>query len=123
MSAEDELREAVRRRADALAAADPDGLAALLHPRFRWTSHRGEQFDRESYLEADTRGGLRWHAQVLEQVDVVVVEDTGVVRCVVNDQVDVGGRRRSLRMGALYCSADAGRVSSTVAGPAERIGG
>lgn len=46
MGDEDELRAAVRRRARALAAGEPDALEAVLHPLFRWTSHRGEVFDR-----------------------------------------------------------------------------
>jgi hypothetical protein len=98
MSAEDEVREAVQRRADALAAGDPFGLTRVLHPGFQWTSHRGEMFDRDAYVRANTGGRLRWLAQVLEQVDVVVVGDTGVVRCVVNDQVQVGGEPKSFRM-------------------------
>jgi ketosteroid isomerase-like protein len=55
-------------------------------------------FDRDAYVRANTGGRLRWLAQVLEQVDVVVVGDTGVVRCVVNDQVQVGGEPKSFRM-------------------------
>lgn len=98
MSVEDEVCEAVQGRAAALAAGVPAGLTRVLHPQFWWTSHRGETFDRDAYVRANTGGGLRWLAQVVEQVDVVVVGDTGVARRVVSDQVQVDGEQRSYRM-------------------------
>jgi hypothetical protein len=47
------------RRADALAEADADALTRLLHPAFRWTSHRGEVFDRQRYMDSNTHGETR----------------------------------------------------------------
>jgi ketosteroid isomerase-like protein len=95
---EDEIRAAAEERASALAARDHDRLASLLHPRFSWTSHRGEVFDRAGYLRSNTAGTNQWHDQRLEQVDVVVVGEVGVLRCVVTDEVDVGSGRQSFRM-------------------------
>lgn len=74
-------------RADALAAADPARLTALLHPDFRWTSHLGRVFDRAEYVEANTGGGTVWRAQTLEDPEVVVVGDAAVLRAVADDEV------------------------------------
>ncbi|GAA0255611.1 nuclear transport factor 2 family protein [Cryptosporangium japonicum] len=85
-----ELREAVERRAAALAAGDASALEALLHPAFRWTSHRGEVFDRAAYVRANTGGGLVWRQQVIESFDAVVIGDTGVATLLVTDVVSAG---------------------------------
>jgi hypothetical protein len=98
MSDEDELRAAVERRAEALASGRPADLEAVLHPRFRWTSHRGEVFDRAAYVLSNTGGGLRWRQQLLDQTVVVVLGGTGVVTSVVTDHVEVAGESRAFRM-------------------------
>jgi ketosteroid isomerase-like protein len=98
VTAEAELRAAVQRRADALAGGSPQALESLLHSHFRWTSHRGERQDREAYVRANLGGRLRWIAQHLDAIDVVVVGDAGVVTCIANDQVEVDGEPHSLRM-------------------------
>jgi ketosteroid isomerase-like protein len=91
MSAADEVEQAAEDRAAALASGDRDRLLALLHPDFRWTSHTGERFDRESYLSANTAGGpTRWSGQRLTGTEVVVHERTAVLRCQVVDEVDRG---------------------------------
>jgi len=51
---EQHLLDAVNARADALARADAVALRRLLHPDFRWTSHRGEVVDRETYIDNNT---------------------------------------------------------------------
>ncbi|GAA3393603.1 nuclear transport factor 2 family protein [Cryptosporangium minutisporangium] len=98
MTDEDALRAAVERRAEALAAGEASGLEAVLHPRFRWTSHRGEVFDRAAYVRSNTAGGLVWRQQLVDRTDVVVLGDTGVVTCLVTDHVEVEGEQRSYRM-------------------------
>jgi hypothetical protein len=98
VSDEDALRAAVQRRADALASGDGGKLEALLHPGFRWTSHRGEVFDRAAYIRSNTSGRLRWNQQLFDQTDIVLVGDTGVVTCVVTDHVEVGGEAKTFRM-------------------------
>ncbi|MFK4088417.1 nuclear transport factor 2 family protein [Kribbella sp. NPDC020789] len=85
---EAEVIAAAEARAAALAAGDADTLRFWLHPRFRWTSHLGAQFDRESYLAANTGGSLRWSAQTLTDIEVTVVGTTAVLRCVVTDSVN-----------------------------------
>ena len=92
MTPEDEVLAAATARADALARADADALRARLHPLFGWTSHRGDTFDRETYVRRNTGGGLRWHGQALEDARVVVVGDTAV------DRVEVDGRPEVFRM-------------------------
>jgi hypothetical protein len=60
VSDKDQVLAAARARADMLSAGDTAGLRALLHPAFGWISHRGEIFDREQYLAANTGAdGLR----------------------------------------------------------------
>ena len=64
-------------------------------------SHRGEIFDRDRYIEANTSpGGTRWRGQDLADVDVVVVEATAVLRTVVTDTVFTaqGGQRQRMPM-------------------------
>jgi hypothetical protein len=85
---EEQVLIAARARAAALAAGDAAALRALLHPRFGWVSHRGEIFDRDRYVAANTApGGVRWRAQRLEQAQVDVAGDAAVLRCTVTDVV------------------------------------
>ena len=89
---------AATQRARALAGGDEDALRRLLHPDFRWTSHTGEHFDRESYLRSNRRGGTVWHGQTLRDPAVVVVGPAAVLTCVVVDEVDRGDGVRTYTM-------------------------
>jgi ketosteroid isomerase-like protein len=91
---EDEVLAAALARADALARGDADALRARLHPLFCWASHRGDTFDRETYVRRNTGGDVRWHGQTLEEVRVVVVGDTAVLHCTAVDHVG----RQAFRM-------------------------
>lgn len=93
-----EVLAAARRRADALGRGDRDALEALLHPQFVWTSHKGTTFDRSTYLDANAGGPTRWHGQRLEDVDIRVVDDVAVLRCVVTDDVTTADGRETFRM-------------------------
>ena len=77
----------VEARSAALADADPEALRALLHTDFRWTSHVGDSFDRESYIRANTTGQTVWRAQTVLDPEIVVVGDAAVLRCTVVDEV------------------------------------
>ncbi len=90
--------DAKRRRGQALAKADRETLYKLLHPRFRWTSHRGVTVDRDTYIRNNTDGSLRWRAQTLDDVDVVIAGDTAVARCIVTDDVTRAGQIQQYRM-------------------------
>ena len=100
MSEEDTraVLEAVRRRSQALVAADAPALSALLHPQFQWTSHRGDTFDRDAYVRANVRHGIDWQHQSVGDVSVAVVGDTAVVRAIATDQVVRGGRSDTFQM-------------------------
>ena len=74
----------VEARSAALVGGDADALRAMLHPRFGWTSHAGESFDRESY---NTSGRTVWRAQTLLDPEVFVVGDAAVLRCTGIDEV------------------------------------
>ena len=89
---------AANRRAAALAAADAGALRDLLHPDFRWTSHRGQVLDRATYIQGNTAGSLSWQRQQLDHVQVVVVGDTAVLLAVVTDEVTRDGRAQTFRM-------------------------
>ncbi|WP_327632961.1 nuclear transport factor 2 family protein [Kribbella sp. NBC_00482] len=95
---EDQVVAAARDRADALASGDGERLRSLLHRDFGWISHLGEEFDRERYISSNVGGSLTWNAQTLTDVQVVVVGDTAVLRCVVMDHVDAGRGEESFRM-------------------------
>ncbi len=97
MNQADEVLRLAEARAAALVEGEPDRLRRLLHPEFQWTSHRGERFDRESYVLANTRG-LRWLRQRIEDPEVTVAGDTAILLCTVNDTVARDGEEHSLRM-------------------------
>ena len=86
----DEVISAARARASALVDADADGLRTVLHEQFRWTTHRGDTYDREEYIRRNTGGRLAWNSQQLTGTDVVVVGDTAVLRAEVTDTVQSG---------------------------------
>ena len=98
MDTSEQVLEAARRRAAALASGDAQELRSLLHPDFRWVSHTGERFDRESYIASNTGGATRWSRQDLSDVDVVAHDSTAVLRCQVLDEVDQGDGIEEFRM-------------------------
>ena len=93
-----EVIRAAEERADALASGDAERLRELLHAEFRWVSHAGERFDRDSYVDSNTRGDLSWSEQKLIDVAVVAHARTAVLRCTVVDTVDRGHGPREYRM-------------------------
>jgi len=93
-----EVLAAARERAAALAAGDSSRLTALLHPSFRWVSHRGDRFTREEYVERNTRGPLAWRSQALEEPEVTVVGETAVLHAVVRDVVATESGDEEFRM-------------------------
>jgi Domain of unknown function (DUF4440) len=95
---EDQVVAAALARADALASGDGEQLRSLLHPDFHWTSHLGEQFDRELYVASNTALSPTWNNQSLARIAVIVVGDTAVLRCVVTDRVDHGRGIETFRM-------------------------
>jgi ketosteroid isomerase-like protein len=95
---EDEVLAAAAARADALARGDADALRARLHPLFGWTSHRGDTFDRETYVRRNAGGTTHWYGQALEDVRLVVIGDTAVLRCTAVDRIEVDGRPEVFRM-------------------------
>jgi ketosteroid isomerase-like protein len=54
----------------------------------QWTTFRGGVLDRDSYIDGNTNGSLRWHAQRLLDPEVVVVGDTAVLTALVVDEVE-----------------------------------
>jgi predicted kinase len=95
---EEGLRRAVQRRTDAVASGSEMQLERLLHREFVWTSHRGEVFDRESYVRANTGWSLSWRSLVLDDVRAVVTGDIGIVTATVTDTVEADGRPVRQRM-------------------------
>jgi hypothetical protein len=93
----DDVLTVAELRAGALVAAEPDRLRRLLHPEFRWTTHRGERLDREGYVRANTRD-LRWIKQRLEDPEVTVVGDTAILLCTAHDTVVRDGVEYTYRM-------------------------
>jgi Domain of unknown function (DUF4440) len=82
----DEVLMVAELRASALVAGEPDRLRRLLHPEFRWTSHRGERLDREGYVRVNTRE-IRWVKQRLEDPEVTVIGDTALLLCTAHDTI------------------------------------
>ena len=78
---------AAEARAFALADADAERLAGLLHEDFRWTTHVGETYSRQEYIRRNTEGHTVWRSQHMTSADVVVVGDTAVLCAEVTDVV------------------------------------
>ena len=74
-------------RAAALADGDAERLLELLHEDFRWTTHRGDVFDRAEYVRRNTAGDTVWRSQDLVDPHVTVVGDTAVLHAEVTDVV------------------------------------
>jgi len=99
MHERDKVLTAAEARATALAAGDVTALRELLHPAFGWVSHRGDIFDREQYIAANTGpSGTRWREQRLTHVDIEVVEQTAILRAVVTDTVITAAGEQRLQM-------------------------
>ena len=94
----EQVQQAAAARAQALARGDTAALTDLLHPSFVWTSHRGEVFDRDAYLAANSGAGSRWLAQQLDDVRVVVAGDAAVLVAVVRDEVEGSDGAELFRM-------------------------
>jgi hypothetical protein len=93
-----EVLEAARSRATAMTTGDPQELRKLLHPQFRWFTHTGEGFDRESFVRSNTGGTSRGTREELSDVHVIAHERTAVLRCQVVDAVDQGAGVEELHL-------------------------
>ena len=98
MNVNSEVLAAATMRADALGCGDRNRLEPLLHPQFVWTFHKGETFNRTTYLDANTGGRTAWHGQQLGDVDVRVIDDVAVLRCTVTDDVTTATGRETFRL-------------------------
>lgn len=86
-------------RAAALAKSDAGRLLELLHEDFRWTTHRGDVFDRAEYVRRNTEGDTVWRSQDLIDPRVTVVGDTAVLLAEVTDVVlAANGEPETFRM-------------------------
>lgn len=90
--------DAALERADALKRRDGESLGRLLHPKFCWISHKGDQFDRDAYLRSNIEGQNTWHAQTLEQPNITMFGATAILTCIVTDDVSTMAGRSSYRM-------------------------
>jgi Domain of unknown function (DUF4440) len=73
-------------------------LEVMMHPDLQWTTFRGEVLGCEDYIAGNTGGHLRWRAQRLDDVKVVVVGDTAVLTALVTDEVTRAGQDLSFRL-------------------------
>lgn len=93
-----DVLDAALERADALKRRDGELLGGLLHPNFCWISHKGDQFDRDTYLRSNLEGQNTWHAQTLEQPKITIFGTTAVLTCIVTDDVSTMAGRSQKRM-------------------------
>ena len=87
MDSAQQVMAAAEERASALAAGDAERLSGLLHDDFRWTTHRGETYDRSEYVRRNTGGRTVWRSQRLSGAEVVVVGEAAVLHADVTDVV------------------------------------
>ena len=93
----EEVLEAARARARALAERDWAAVEAALHPDFVYTNAQGIRIGRDQYLAFVRDGPLRWREQRLEDARVVVSGATAVLTARVIDDVEVDGEPYELR--------------------------
>lgn len=98
MTDEQDVRQAAHLRAEALASGSATHLRGILHPMFVWTTHRGDVFDRNAYIESNTSGSLIWKRQRLEGVEVRVVRKVAVLTGEVVDEVERDGQPQTFQM-------------------------
>lgn len=91
------LRDADRRRRDAMIAGEPDTLAALLDDELAWTHSSGKQDDKTSLLDRIAAGGTVYLE--LEVSDDSVTDCGGVLvhRGNLSGRASVDGREKALR--------------------------
>ena len=94
----EEVAAAAFRRAAALAAGDEAALRLLMHPGLQWTTFRGEVLGYADYISGNTRGGLKWRSQDLEDIKVVVAGDAAVLTAAVTDEVTRDGIESVFRL-------------------------
>ncbi len=94
----EDVKAAAAARAEALARRDGRALRAVLHQHFVWTSHRGDTFDVDGYVAANSGAGSRWLGQTLHDVRVTVVGSTAVLVGLVVDEVESDGGVDVFRM-------------------------
>jgi ketosteroid isomerase-like protein len=87
MGAAEQVISAAEERASALAAGDAGRLSDVLHEDFRWTTHRGETFNRSEYVRRNSEGQTVWLSQELSGAEVVLVDDTAVLYAEATDVV------------------------------------
>lgn len=97
MITQDVLNAALE-RADALKRRDGESLGRFLHPKLCWISHKGDQFDRDTYLRSNIAGQNTWHAQTLEHPRITIFDATAVLTCIVTDDVSTVAGRKQNRM-------------------------
>lgn len=98
MDAVEQVIEAAKARASALADGDARRLTDLLHQDFRWTAHVGETYDRTEYIRRNTEGHTVWRSQHLVNPEVVIVGETAVLYAQVADVVLGGDNTETFRM-------------------------
>jgi ketosteroid isomerase-like protein len=121
LTSRDEILAATERRSAALVARDAGALRELHHPDLRFTTHRGDVRDLDTYIAGNTEGELVWRAQRLLDPDVVVVGDTAVVTGVVRDEFERAGvpGGHDMRLTLVWVRGDGvWRVLAAHAGPA-----
>ena len=81
------ILDLAKRRADALATADWQTVAAQLHPQFIYVNANGDRLDREAYLGFLRDGPVRWNRQALEEMEVIETGPVAVLLATVVDDV------------------------------------
>ena len=94
----DEVLNAALERAAALKRRDAESLVRLLHPKFCWMSHKGDRFDRDTYVRSNIGGQNNWHSQTLEEPTITIFFTTAVLTCIASDDVSTAAGRRQNRM-------------------------
>jgi len=91
------LRDADRRRRDAMIAGEPDTLAALLDDELVWIHSSGKQDDKTSFLGKIAAGGVVYLELEVSDDSVTDCGDVLVHRGNLFGRASVGGRDKALR--------------------------
>lgn len=91
--AADEIRDLLKRKADALLQRSAPKLAALLEARFVYVTASGRRLRRDDYVEHGTGpGGLRFQSQEIAELDVADFGDMAIATMILHDRFEIDGR-------------------------------
>ena len=89
----DEIRDVLKRKADALLQRSAPKLLELLEAEFVYVTASGRRLRCDDYVENGTGpAGLRFQSQEIEQLEVANFGDSAIATMILHDRFEIEGR-------------------------------